>query len=99
MNDTEDKAHLKHGEQKMLFTTLILVSVDGEHDGLKEGVDLGHGNEPGEVRDVPRFRLQQEQEVAISLRLLVVRKDAFLYICGVFQVACNLVLLRIVSGV
>jgi hypothetical protein len=41
----------------VLFTTLVLVSVNGEHDGLEEGVDLGHGNQTAQVGDVTRFGL------------------------------------------
>lgn len=82
----------------MLFTALVLVPVDGEHDSLQERVDLGHGHQPRQVRNVSRLGLQQEQQVSISLRLLVVWKDTFLYIGRVFQVACDLVLLQSVSG-
>lgn len=38
-------AYLKHGKQQVLFSTLILVAVNGEHDCLEELVDLGHGDE------------------------------------------------------
>lgn len=44
-----------------------------------------------------RLRLEQEQQVAVSLCLLVIWKDTFLYIGRVFQVACYLVLLQTVS--
>jgi hypothetical protein len=30
----------------VLFSALVLVSVDGEHDCLEELVDLGHRDEP-----------------------------------------------------
>lgn len=68
----------------MLFTALVLVSVDCEHDGLEEGVDLGHGDKSTQVRNVPGLGLQEEHEVAVSLRLVVVGEDAFLDVCRVF---------------
>ena len=35
------KNTLKHGKKKVLFPAFVLVSVKGEHDGLKKGVNLG----------------------------------------------------------
>ena len=32
---------LEHGQQKVLFSGFVLVSVEGEHNGLEERVDLG----------------------------------------------------------
>ena len=77
----------------MLFSTLVLVSIDGEHDCLQQGINLGHGHKPAQVRDMPGLRLQQEHEVAISLSLVVIWEDSLLNVCRVFQVACNFVLL------
>jgi hypothetical protein len=39
----------------MLFPAFVLVSVEGEHDGLKEGVDFGQANEATERSDMARF--------------------------------------------
>lgn len=78
----------------MLFSTLILIPVDGEHDGLQQRVDLGHGNKAAEVGNVPRLRLEEEEQVSVFLRLLVVGKEALLKLSGFVEVACNLVLLR-----
>lgn len=85
--------NLKHGKQKVLLTTLVLISVDCEHDGLEKRVDLGHGHESTQVRDMPRLRLQEEHEVAISLRLVVIGEDTFLNVCRVFEVASYFILL------
>jgi hypothetical protein len=38
--------------------------------------------------------LEQEEQVAVFLRLLIVGKETFLEICLAFQVARNLILLR-----
>lgn len=35
------RTDLEHGEQQVLFTALVLVSVDGEHDCLQQLIDLG----------------------------------------------------------
>ena len=77
----------------MLFATLVLITVNRKHDGLEERVDFGHRNKPAEVRNMPRFRLQEEQKVAVLLGLIVVREYAFLDIGGIFEVARYLVLL------
>lgn len=49
--------------------------------------------------NMSRLGLQQEQQVSISLRLLVVWEYTFLYVGRVFQMAGYLILLRIVSGI
>jgi hypothetical protein len=41
----------------MLLTTLVLVSIDSEHDGLKQRVNLSHGDQAAEMRDMSRFGL------------------------------------------
>lgn len=51
----------------MLLSRLILVTVKGEHDGLEEDVDLGHRDKSTKRGDVPRFRLEEEEEVAVRL--------------------------------
>lgn len=68
----------------MLFSALVLISIDCEHDGLEEGVDLGHGHKSAQVRNMPRFGLKEEHEITVSLRLVVVREDTFLNVCRVF---------------
>jgi hypothetical protein len=68
----------------MFFATLILVSVDGEHDRLQERVDLGHGNKSAEMGDMTRLRLEQEEQVAIFLRLIVVWEYSFLHLGSIF---------------
>lgn len=45
------------------------------------------------------FRLQQKQQVSISLCLLVVWKDTFLYIGRIFEMARNFVLLQLISTI
>jgi hypothetical protein len=62
----------------MLFSALVLVSIDCEHDSLEEGINLCHCDETAEVCNMSRFRLQEEKQVAVFLRLLVVGEEAFL---------------------
>jgi hypothetical protein len=78
----------------MLFTTLVLVSVNGEHDCLEQGVDLGHGDQTAQVGDVTRFGLQEEQKIAIFLGSFVVGEESLLWIGGIIKVARNFVLLE-----
>lgn len=77
----------------MLFAALILVSVDGEHDGLEQRINLRHGHQTAQMSNVPRLGLQEEQQVAVLLRLLVVRKAAFLQLGGFVEVVRDFVLL------
>ena len=46
------RTDLEHGEQQVLFTTLVLVSVDGEHDRLQQLVDLRQCDQATQVGDV-----------------------------------------------
>lgn len=52
------KTDLEHGEQKVLFTTLVLVAVDGEHDCLEQLVDLGQRYQATKVGNVFRLGLK-----------------------------------------
>lgn len=58
----------------MLFTALILISVDCEHDGLKQRVNLSHSDQAAEMCNVPWFGLEQEEKIPIFLCLLVIGK-------------------------
>lgn len=78
----------------MFLAALILITVDGEHDRLQQGIDLGHGNEATQMRNVSRLSLQEEEQVAVLLRLLVVGKEALLELGGFIEVACDLILLH-----
>lgn len=62
----------------MLFATLILISVDCKHDGLEQSINLGHGNESTEMSNVAWFGLEEEEQISVLLRLLVVGEEAFL---------------------
>ena len=61
----------------MLFTALILVSVDCEHDGLQQLVNLCQRDQATKMSDVSRLGLEQEQEIAIFLCLLIVGECSF----------------------
>ena len=78
----------------MFLPTFVLIPVDGKHDRLQQGINLGHRDQAAEVSNMPGLGLQEEQEVAISLRLLVVGKEALLEVRGVFEVGCHFVLLH-----
>ncbi len=91
----QDSAYLKHGQEQVLFSTFILISVDGEHHGLKEGVDLDHRDQTAQVCDVARLGLKEEEEIAILLGLLVVGEESFLQIGSIFEMASYFVLLNI----
>jgi hypothetical protein len=45
------------------------------------------------MRNVPWLCLEEEKEIAVFLRLFVVREEALLQLGGFVEVACNLVLL------
>jgi hypothetical protein len=51
------------------------------------------------MSDVPRFGLEEEQQVAVFLCLLIVREEAFLQFEAVCQVICDFILLHTVSSV
>ena len=78
----------------MLLPAFILVTVDGEHDGLQERIDLGQSDKSTEMRNVPRFCLEEEKQIAVFLSLLVIREEAFLDLGSVVEMARNLVLLH-----
>ena len=77
----------------MLFSTLVLISVNCEHDGLEQRVDFGHGDESAEVGDVSRLRLEKEEQVAVLLCLFIVGEKSFLEFEAVGEVVCDFVLL------
>lgn len=51
----------------MLFARLVLIAVQGEHDGLEESVDFGQADEATKRGDVPRLALKQEEKVRVLL--------------------------------
>ncbi len=79
----------------MLLTTFVLISVDSEHDGLEQRIDLSHGNESAQVGNVSWLGLEQEEQVAVFLCLFVVGEEAFLQFEAVFEVAGYFVLLHV----
>jgi hypothetical protein len=83
-------AYLKHGEQKVLFSALVLVSVDGKHDGLQKLVDFGHGDQATQMCNVSRLTLQEKEQIAVFLRLFIIGKSALGQVGRVVQVAGDL---------
>ena len=49
------------------------------------------------MRDVSRLGLQKEQQISVFLRLLVIWEETFLQIRSIFEMACNFILLYLVS--
>lgn len=76
----------------MLLATLVLVPVNGEHDRLQKRVNLRHGNKSAQMRNVTRFSLKEEEEVAIYLSLFIVWEESLLGI-GDIKAICDFVLL------
>ena len=72
--------YLKHSQEQMLFSAFVLIAVNGKHDGLQQRVNFRHCDQSTQVRNVSWFGLEEEQEVTVSLCLLVVGKEAFLKI-------------------
>lgn len=68
----KERTYLKHGQQQVLFSALVLIAVDCKHDRLQQLVDLRHGDEPAKVGDVSGFTLEQEKQIAVLLRSFVV---------------------------
>lgn len=85
--------YLEHGQEQVLFTALILVAINCEHDCLQQRVDLSHGYQSAEVGNVSWFRLEEKQQVAISLCLLIVGERSLLQFESIFKVAGDFVLL------
>ncbi|GAM20683.1 hypothetical protein SAMD00019534_038580 [Acytostelium subglobosum LB1] len=56
----------------MLLILLVLVTVQREHDGLKQIVDLAHLDQLGQRCDVARVVLQQMEQLTIVLTLRLV---------------------------
>jgi len=69
---------LKHSQEQMLFTALILISVYCEHNRLKQRINLGHCDQTAEMGDVSWLGLEEEKEIAVFLGLLVVWKETLL---------------------
>lgn len=62
----------------MLLATLVLITINGEHDSLKKGIDLCHCHKSAEVCDVSGLRLEEKQQISVFLRFLVIREETFL---------------------
>lgn len=77
----------------MLFSALVLVSINRKHDRLQQRIDFGHGNESAQVCNVAGFGLKQKQQVSILLGLLVVRKESLLQFRRIIEMAGDFILL------
>jgi len=93
MLGVEGGAHLEHGEKQVFLATFVLVSVDCEHDGLEKGVDFRHGHKTAQVGNVSGFGLEEEEQIAVFLRLFVVGEEALLQLQAFGKVVGDFVLL------
>lgn len=84
--------YLEHGQEQVLFARFVLVTVQGEHDGLQQRINLGQTDQAAQGRNVARLRLEQEEQVAVRLQLAVIREQAIRLVCF-FQMLSNLTLL------
>lgn len=73
----------------MLFTIIILIPVQCEHDCLQQRVNLTQCHQPREMGHKPWLRLQEEKEVAVELFSTVVGKEGA--VCGRVHLSCLLV--------
>lgn len=80
----------------MFFTRFVLVSVEGEHDSLEEGVNLGEGDEATEGGDMAWLCLEEEEEISVRLQLAIIGEQAVGGV-GFFQVFSDLTLLFLSS--
>jgi hypothetical protein len=55
--------YLKHREQQVLFSRFVLISVEGEHDSLEEGIDFAEGDQSTQSCDMSRFGLKEEEQI------------------------------------
>lgn len=76
----------------MLFSTFVLVSVEGEHDRLEEGVNFGQADETTERSDVARLGLEEEEEVGVLLKFALIGEMTFCRI-HLLEVLLNFTLL------
>jgi hypothetical protein len=77
----------------VFFTTFVLISVDGKHDCLEQGVNLGHGNQSAKMSNMSRLRLQKKEKVSVFLRLIVVWETTLLHFKSIFKMAGDFILL------
>jgi hypothetical protein len=86
--------YLEHGEQQMLFSALVLITVQGKHDGLKQSIDLRQADQSTQRRNMSWFTLQQEEQVSVLLHFSVVRIITVVIVILFFQMRNHLVLLE-----
>lgn len=79
----------------MFFAAFILVTIDGEHDGLEQRVDFSHGDQAAEVGNMSRLGLEQKEQIAVFLGLFIIREETFLQFCSFLEMARYFILLRV----
>lgn len=58
----------------MFFSALVLIPIYRKHDSLEQLIDLGHCDKAAEMCNMPWLTLQQEKQIAVLLRLLIIRE-------------------------
>jgi hypothetical protein len=68
---------LEHGQEKMFFSAFVLVTIQSEHDGLKESVDFSEANKAAKGGNMARFGLEEEKKIGVLLKSAFIRELAF----------------------
>jgi hypothetical protein len=84
--------YLEHGQEQVLFAGFVLVTVQGEHDGLQQRINLGQADQTAQSCNVARLGLEQEEQVAVGLQLAVIGEQA-IRLVSFLQMFSNLTLL------
>ena len=59
--------YLKHGEEQMLLSVLVLVAIESEHDDLQQAIDLLQRYHPRQVGYVLGGGLEEKEQLPIEL--------------------------------
>lgn len=93
------KVYLKHSQEQVFFSTLVLVPIYCKHHSLQQSIDFCHCDKAAKMCYVSRLGLKEKQEISIFLRFIIVGKEAFLNLSSVFEMTRNFVLLYLCEHV
>lgn len=78
----------------MLFTTLVLVTVQREHDGLQQCVNLWKADKSAQRCNMSGLALEYEKEVAVQLHSTIIGKRIAVFDAMFFQMRSHFILLQ-----
>jgi hypothetical protein len=81
----------------MLFSTFILITINGKHDGLQKGINLRHGDQSTQMRNMSWLALQQKQQIPILLGLFIIWKRSLLNLSRLIKMTSNFFSLHLIS--